>query len=76
MSTGYHSVILLNTTVGYSLRVAMVVDLVVVVSLLIQEEHGIRSMAYNVCHTLQIISEVLSEILSVEKCNFAKPMIS
>ena len=57
----------LSTIVGYSL-VAMVTDYVVI-SLMISGEHGIQCMP---CSS-QIISDMLPEIHTMEKCDLLKP---
>ena len=71
MSSGCHSVKVLSTTVGYSL-VAMVTSILkIVISLMIRGEYGIQCMP---CSS-QMISEMLPEIHTVEKCDFLKPII-
>ena len=58
----------LSTPVCNSIT-AMVTDLGVT-SLIIQEEHGIQCMP---CLS-QIISEILSDIHTMKKCDFLKPI--
>ena len=65
MSSGCHSVKELSTTVVNSI-VAMVTGLCGVISLIIQEAHGILCMP---CFP-RIISELLPEIRTLEKCDF------
>ena len=68
MSSGCHSAKELSTTVVNSI-VAMVTDLCGVISLIIQEAHGIQCMP---CFP-RIISEMLPEIHTLKKCDFLKP---
>ena len=68
-SSECHSVEVLSTTVDYSL-VAMV-NVYVAFSLMIREVYGIQCML----RSSRIINEMLSEIHTLEKCDFLKSVV-